>query len=361
MRKFNFSSGPSVLPLPVLQQAAAGLLELEHHGVSVAEISHRSHLFTDLLNELISLFRELLHLGPEHEVIILQGGARLQFAQIPMNFLKPSETAGFIDTGYWAHKAMEYAACYGQVITIGSSADQGYHIIPEISDLPHQLTYVQLTTNNTIYGTQYQELPKMAVPLIADMSSDLLSMTRDFSAIDFAFACAQKNVGPAGVSVAIVNRSFLEKAHDQLPPVFSYKNLVAHHSNYATPPVVNVYMSLLNLRWLKGLGGVAAVEKINEEKAALLYKEIERNRLFNCPVVPAHRSRMNVCFFAKEKNTELAFLDFCHEKNIVGIEGHKAAGGLRASIYNAQSLENVAYLAKVMQQFEQQHASTVYY
>jgi phosphoserine aminotransferase len=273
-----------------------------------------------------------------------------------MNFLKPSETAGFIDTGYWAHKAMEYAACYGQVITIGSSADQGYHIIPEISAIQQQLAYVQLTTNNTIYGTQYRELPKIAVPLIADMSSDLLSRPRDFSAIDFAFACAQKNVGPAGVSVAIVKRTFLEKAHPALPPIFSYKNLVAHHSNYATPPVVNVYMSLLNLRWLKAAGGVEGIQKVNEEKAALLYAEIERNSLFYSPVTREHRSHMNCCFFAKEKNTELAFVEFCKEKNIIGIEGHKEAGGLRASIYNAQSLENVAYLVSVMQQFELQHA-----
>ena len=354
MRKYNFSSGPAVLPMAVLQQSAAGIQELAHQGVSIAEISHRDHLFIDILEEILAIFHELLQLSDEHEVIILQGGARLQFAQIPMNFLLKDETAGFVDSGYWAHKAMEYAHYFGQTRLVGSSASDSYHSLPVLDNDTHDLKYIQLTSNNTIYGTQYRQLPRVKRPLIVDMSSDILSIQRDFSQIDLAFACAQKNIGPAGLSVVIVKKSFLEKATQQVPPVFSYKNLAAKRSNYATPPVVNVYMSLLNLRWLKKQGGVAEIAKINDEKASLLYTEIDRNPLLYCPVQPSDRSRMNVCFKAINRETENKFLQFCADRDIVGIKGHAAAGAMRASIYNAQSLENVQYLISVMREFEQQ-------
>lgn len=352
MRKINFNSGPSVLPAEVLQQAAEGILNLNNEGVSVAEISHRSKLFTNILEEFITLIRELLHLTNDHEIIILQGGARLQFAQIPMNFLSSEKAAGFIDTGYWAHKAMEYSSFYGNTHVIASSKDKGYSYIPNTGGLPENMEYVQLTSNNTIYGTQYKVIPVFGIPLVIDMSSDILSMERSFENIDFAFACAQKNIGPAGVSVAIVKKSFLKRANTGIAPVFSYKNLADKKSNYATPPVINIYMAVLNLRWLKAMGGIREIQKINDKKAGMLYQEIERNSLFECKVNKADRSHMNVCFFAKNEDIQTAFLDFCSARDIIGIKGHKASGGLRASIYNAQTVENVQYLTEVMKEFE---------
>ena len=357
MRKINFNSGPSVLPEEVLQLAAEGILNLNNEGVSVAEISHRSKLFTNILEEFIALIRELLHLTNDHEIIILQGGARLQFAQIPMNFLSSEKTAGFIDTGYWAHTAMEYTAFYGNIHLIASSQDKGYSYIPDTGILPENLEYVQLTSNNTIYGTQYKVIPEFKIPVVIDMSSDILSIERNFENIDFAFACAQKNIGPAGVSVAIVKRPFLEKANTGIAPVFSYKNLAAKQSNYATPPVVNIYMALLNLRWLKTMGGVNEIQKLNQIKAGILYQEIERNALFECKVNKANRSCINVCFFSKNESIQTAFLDFCAARGIIGIRGHKAAGGLRASIYNAQPPGNVQYLAEMMKEFEKNSIS----
>lgn len=357
MKKINFNSGPSVLPAEVLRDAAAGLIGLPGEGISIAEISHRSNAFTAILEEFIALIRELLALTGEHEVLVLQGGARLQFAQIPMNFLSKEKTAGFIDTGYWAHKAIEYAAFYGNARILASSRDSGYTSLPAYDINEKQsLAYVQLTSNNTLYGTQFKSLPVFRCPTIIDMSSDLFSIRRDLSLVDLAFACAQKNIGPSGLSIVIVKKDFLARASENLPPVFSYKNLAKQHSNYATPPIVNIYMSLLNLRWLKGKGGVTEIEKINQVKSSLLYAEIERNSLFECRVNPEDRSNMNICFFVKDQEQESAFLEHCKKNNVVGINGHKVTGGFRASLYNAQTIENTQYLVGLMQEFEKEFA-----
>ncbi len=356
MRKFNFSSGPGIMPLSVLQQSAEGILNFDQHGISIAELPHRHPWFRDILDELIALFRELLHLSDEHEVIILQGGARIQFAQIPMNFLQKHETAGFVDTGYWAHKAMEYCRLYGDTRVLSSSENLGYRCIPQLPSGPDDIKYVHIAANNTIYGTQYRQLPTLNTPLIVDMSSEILGIRRDFSHIDLAFACAQKNIGPAGVSVVIVKKDFLALATDRVPPVFSYKNLLDQKSNYATPPVVNVYMSLLNLRWLKAHGGVDNLQQLNEQKAALLYNEIDHNALFSCPVMPADRSLMNICFSASDEAMEKSFLQFCSDNEIIGLGGHSSAGALRASLYNAQPIENVQYLVQVMREFSNRYS-----
>ena len=355
MRKINFNSGPSMLPLEVLQHAVEGILNINNEGISVAEISHRSKLFKNILEEFIALIKELANVHYSHEVLVMQGGARLQFAQIPMNFLSKEQTAAFIDTGYWANIAIEYAKYYGNTKIIASSKKDDYLSIPKEIFAEKELNYLQITSNNTIYGSQFKTLPNVDIPMVIDMSSDIFSIQRNFDKIDFAFACAQKNIGPSGMSIAIIKKDFLQKANKNIPPVFSFQNLVNHLSNYATPPVVNVYISLLNMRWLKAQGGVMEIENKNHEKAKILYDEIDRNSLFENKISTDNRSTMNVCFFAKDENIENKFLVFCNEQNIVGIKGHKAVGGLRASIYNAQRLDNVLFLVNTLKEFEEKN------
>jgi phosphoserine aminotransferase len=355
MRKIIFNAGPAVLPEIVLAQASEGILNVNNEGISIAEISHRSQLFKSILEETLHLIRELGAIGTDHEVILMQGGARLQFAQIPMNFLSKESKAGFIDTGYWAHKAMEYAAYYGQTDIIASSQEKQYRHIPNTLDFKSTkgYAYIHLTSNNTIYGTQFHQIPVVESPLIIDMSSDVFSRVMDYSKIEFAYACAQKNIGPAGLSIAIVKKEFLARAHTQLPPVFSYQLLAAKKSNYYTPPVLATYISLLNLRWLKAQGGVSAIEALNAQKAKALYAEIDRNTLFENHVQTEDRSLMNVCFTMSLSDLEQQFITFCEKHNIIGIKGHKVTGGIRASIYNAQTMDNVQQLIQVMQAFEE--------
>ena len=355
MNKINFYSGPSALPEIVLQQATEGILNYQNNGVSIATISHRSPVFIDILEELKLLLFSLLKLSDEHEILILQGGARAHFAQIPMNFLTENKTAAFVETGYWSKIAKEYASYYGQVEVIASSEEDNYKRLPNIPEI-YNKTYIHLTSNNTIYGTQFHTLPKTHCPLIVDMSSDILSIQRDFSKIDLAFACAQKNIGPAGFSVLIFKKDFLKKSNKHLPPIYDYKNLSKNNSNYSTPPVLNIYIALLNMRWLSSIGGVEKIEKINRQKAALLYDEIDRNTLFENNVELNNRSFMNVCFSAKNPEMDKDFIIFCEKNNIVGIEGHKQSGGLRASIYNAVTLEQVKTLIALMQNFEMEYS-----
>ncbi|HMN32064.1 MAG TPA: 3-phosphoserine/phosphohydroxythreonine transaminase [Chitinophagaceae bacterium] len=355
MNKINFYSGPAALPEAVLQQASEGILNFENQGISIAAISHRSQQFLSILEEFKHLISSLLKLNDEHEILILQGGARNHFAQIPMNFLTKEKKAAFVDTGYWAKKAMEYASYYGAVEMIASGNNNAYQCLPLIPIAP-QKEYIHITSNNTIYGTQFHQLPITESPLVVDMSSDIFSIQRDFSKIDLAFACAQKNIGPAGFSVLIFKKEFLQKANQQIPPIFNYQNLAAHASNYSTPPVLNIYIALLNLRWLASIGGVEKIEKINQHKASLLYNEIDKSALFKNTINAKDRSMMNVCFFGKSPKIENDFIVFCQKNNLIGIKGHKQAGGLRASIYNAVTLENVQTLIELIQTFEKEYS-----
>ncbi len=361
MRKIIFNAGPATLPEVVLQQASEGILDLSNEGISVAEISHRSTLFQNILAETLHLLRELLCLNHDHEVLLLQGGGRLQFAQIPMNFLSKETTAGFIDTGYWAHQAMMYAAYYGNTNTIASSQQKQYTCIPKATEFKasNGYAYIHLTSNNTIYGTQFHQIPTVDSPLIIDMSSDILSRIIDFDKIDFAYACAQKNIGPAGLSIAIVKKDFLARSNTHIPPVFNYQLLAAKKSNYYTPPVLATYISLLNLRWLKAQGGVATMEAINHQKAKALYAEIDRNSLFENNIQAEDRSYMNACFTMQSAEMEQAFIDFCEQHHIIGIKGHKITGGLRVSMYNAQTLDNVEQLIHIMQAYETNYMNQI--
>jgi phosphoserine aminotransferase len=249
---------------------------------------------------------------------------------------------------------LEYAAYYGQTEIIASSQEKQYRHIPNVLDFKSTkgYAYIHLTSNNTIYGTQFHQIPVVESPLVIDMSSDVFSRVIDFSKIDFAYACAQKNIGPAGLSIAIVKKEFLVRSNAQIPPVFDYQMLVAKHSNYYTPPIIATYISLLNLRWLKAQGGVATIETLNHQKAHALYAEIDRNTLFENHIQTEDRSLMNVCFTMSSSDLEQQFITFCEQHNIIGIKGHKVTGGLRASIYNAQNMDNVQQLIQVMQAFE---------
>ena len=350
--KIYFGAGPAKLPQAVLEQAAAATLNYNGSGLSILELAHRDAPFVALLEESKALVKELCGIGNEYEVLWLQGGGRMQFAMVPMNFLGDGETAAYIDSGYWAHDALTTAQLYGNVHIAASSAAENYCHLPEWpGELPEGIAYVHCTTNNTIYGTQYQYLPHTGAPLVADMSSDIFGIERDYSQFDLFYAVAQKNIGPAGATLVVVRKEFLKQQKRKLAPILDYAAHAAAGSLLNTPPVAAIYTCLLTLRWLKEQGQEHIIN-CNQQKAALLYAEIERNALFACRVATDSRSVMNVVFQAKDAATETAFLERCSAHNIEGIKGHRSVGGFRASVYNATTIEEVQALVSVMQDME---------
>ena len=352
MHKINFGSGPAALPQEVLQEASAAILDYEGSGLSILEIPHRGKLFEAILEESKALVNELCELNNDYEILWLQGG-RLQFDMIPMNFLGKEQTAGYIDSGHWAAMAAEAAKHYGNVHILSSSKENQYSHLPEApSFIPRHLSYLYLTTNNTLYGTQWKTLPQTQTPIVADMSSDILSRKFKYTSCALFYAVAQKNIGPAGVTLVVIHKDFLKKQVRRLSPMLDYGLHARQHSVLNTPPIFAIYTSLLTLRWMRKRS-LHVIAKENQAKAQVLYEEIDSNPMF-VPMVSnrQHRSDMNVCFRAKDKQTETAFLKFCAENNISGIEGHRAVGGFRASLYNAISLADVGKLVSLMQQFE---------
>ncbi|HET8572337.1 MAG TPA: 3-phosphoserine/phosphohydroxythreonine transaminase [Edaphocola sp.] len=347
---YNFNSGPAALPQEVLRQAAQDILHFQK-GLSILEMPHRGASIKAIIKESEELVRSLLNLDDDYEVCWMQGGGRAQFAMIPMNFLAPGKTAGFINSGHWADEAMRYAACYGQTKEIASSKEEHYRYIPEWKGIPEDLAYVHLTSNNTIYGTQFFDFPETNVPLVADMSSDLFSRKLAYTKFDLIYAVAQKNIGPAGTTLVIAKSGFLDRQNNNLPGIFSYKDLFKNHSAYNTPPVFAIYCSLLNLRWLFNTG-MDTIEQRNREKAALLYQAVDDSRIFTGTAQKAHRSLMNVCFRGLSPEAEEAFLNFAGQQGITGIKGHRSVGGFRVALYNAITLEEVSHLVKAMRQFE---------
>ena len=352
--KINFGSGPAALPQVVLDEAAAAVKNYNDTGLSILEIAHRGKYFDEILEESKTLVRELCELNNDYEVLWLHGGGRLQFCMLPMNFLTKEKTAGYIDSGAWAAEAIQYASYYGDVSVLSSSKRDNYAHLPDWpSTITNDLSYLHFTTNNTIYGTQTADIPKTAVPLVADMSSDIFSMKRAYNNCSLFYAVAQKNIGPAGATLVVAHKDMLKKASSGLPPMLDYAQHAKQNSVLNTPPVFAIYVSMLMLRWTKART-IAAIERENIQKSGLLYTELERNSLFRPVVTNAeHRSRMNVCFTAKEKDLEKAFSDFCGERNIVGIEGHRSVGGFRASLYNAIPLDAVLEFTNVMKAFEE--------
>lgn len=351
--KINFNAGPASLPPEVIQQFAEAVKEYGNTGISVLELQHRGSEFLQIIEESSALVKELCGIGPEYEVLWLHGGGRQQFAMIPMNFLSPGDSAGYIDSGYWAAEAMEYGACYGKVAVLASSKQDKYNRLPEWpAEIPRHLKYLHITTNNTIYGTQYHNIPASPIPLVADMSSDIFSCSRNYDQFDLFYAAVQKNLGTPGVSLAVIKRSMLDSVRAGLPPLFDYRVQVKEKSILNTANVSGVYMALLMLRWTKEQG-LANIEAANERKALMLYDVLDSSKLFT-PYVQdkAHRSKMNICFTMPDKEREKEFLQLCDDNNIVGVKGHRSTGGFRVSIYNGVTEASVAVLADLMRHFE---------
>ena len=347
----NFDAGPAALPREVLAQASAAILDYDNSGLSILEIPHRGKLFEAILNEANARVKALLELDDNYEVLWLQGGGRLQFSMVPMNFLAEDATAGYIESGHWAAEALKNAHLYGHTHVLGSSrADQFTHI-PDWGIVPEDLAYLHLTSNNTIYGTQFFHFPETKVPLVVDMSSELFSRKLDYNKFDLIYAVAQKNIGPAGVTLVAVRKSLLEQQKRPLPEILSYRDGVKHNSVLNTPPVFAIYCSLLTLRWISTIG-MAEMERRNDEKARLLYEAIDNSKLFYGVAQKEHRSKMNACFRAYDELHTQAFLDFARTRNITGIKGHRSVGGFRASLYNAISVADVQQLVVTMKDYE---------
>lgn len=355
MKKHNFSAGPSILPRVAIENAAKAILDFDGIGLSLLEISHRSADFEAVNNEAEALFRELLQVPDNYKILFLGGGASTQFFQVPYNLLE--KKAGYVNTGVWANKAIKEARLFGETDVVASSEDKNFNYIPKNYTIPTDLDYLHITTNNTIYGTEYKTDIDSPVTLVADMSSDILSRPVDVSKYGLIYGGAQKNIGPAGVTFVIVREDILGKVSRTLPSMVDYRNHIANQSMFNTPPVFAIYVVRETLRWLKSIGGVPAIQKLNEEKAALLYEEIDRNPLFEGTAVKEDRSLMNICFVMTEKYADLApqFLEFAKSKGMVGIKGHRLVGGFRASTYNALPKESVQALVDCMREFEKMH------
>ena len=352
----NFNAGPSILPKEVFQQAAEAVLNYNDSGLSILELGHRTASFEAVMSEARALVKELMQLDDQHEVLFLHGGASTQFMQVPMNLLDDKETAAYADTGVWGTKAIKEAKLFGKVEVVCTGKESNYTIIPKDFAVPNDATYFHITTNNTIYGSQWQKIPYTSIPLVADMSSDIFSRVIDFNRFDLLYAGAQKNMGPAGVNLVVVKKSILGKIKRTIPTIMDYRNHINEGSMLNTPPVFSVFVCMLTLRWLKAQGGVAAIEKLNEAKANLLYNEIDANTFFRGTVDKADRSKMNVCFVMNDPTLEKSFLSLTKEKNIIGIEGHRLVGGFRASLYNALPISSVTVLVNAMKEFAAAHA-----
>jgi phosphoserine aminotransferase len=355
-RIFNFSAGPAVLPMPVLEQAQRELVSLPGVGMSVMEISHRSKTFEDLLGTAIADLRELAGIPGNYRVLMLQGGATLQFSMVPMNLLGAGQTADYVDTGSWAEKAAKEASRVGTVKITGSTKKDGYNRIPSPSEMAftHGAAYAHITTNNTIEGTEWRSLPDVAadVPLVADASSDILSGPIDIGRFGLLYAGAQKNLGPSGVTLVIVREDLLSRSKGDLPVMLSYKVQADNNSLYNTPNTFGIYILGLTMKWLKSLGGLPAIARINERKAAKLYAEIDRTGFYRGTAQVPSRSLMNVTFRLRTEELEKMFEKEATSAGLDGLKGHRSVGGMRASIYNAFPEEGVDALIDFMREFE---------
>ena len=355
IKKHNFYAGPAILPATVLEQAAKAVTNFADMGLSILEISHRSPQFSAVLDEATSLTKELLNLSDEFEVLFLTGGASSQFFMAAMNLLDQDGLACYVDTGTWSTKAIKEAKHFGHIEVIASSADRNYNYIPKNYEVPANAAYLHLTSNNTIYGTQFHSWPKTAVPYVCDMSSDIFSRVIDSKKFGMIYAGAQKNMGPAGTSLVIIRKDMLGKVARTIPTMLDYHTHIKKNSAFNTPPVYPIYVSLLTMRWIKENGGVAAMEKRNEKKAQLLYNEIDTNPFFNGVAEKEDRSLMNVTFTMTNKDLETPFMEMATEAACVGIKGHRSVGGFRASIYNAMPYESVEVLVNTMKQFAEKY------
>ncbi|PVX51048.1 phosphoserine aminotransferase [Balneicella halophila] len=356
MKTHNYSAGPSILPQDTVKNTAAALINFADTGLSLMEVSHRSKEFVAVMNEAREMFKILLDIPDGYQVLFLGGGASTQFFHIPYNLME--KKSAYLNTGAWANKAMKEAKLFGEVVEVASSKDKMYNYIPKNFEVPQDVDYFHITTNNTIYGTEIKEDKDYGVPLVADMSSDIFSRPVDVSKYDLIYGGAQKNLAPAGVTFVIVKEDALGKVSRELPTMVDYRTHIAKDSMFNTPPVVPVYAALMTLKWIKAMGGVGEMQKINEEKAAILYDEIERNKLFRPTVeLKEDRSLMNICFIMNDEYKELEkdFFDFATLHGMSGLKGHRSVGGFRASTYNALPKASVIALVDCMKEFEAKH------
>lgn len=352
----NFNAGPSILPQQVFEEASRAILNFNQTGLSILEIGHRTPLFQPVMDEARALVKELMQLDEDHEVLFLHGGATTQFMQVPMNMLSENGIASYTETGTWSNKAIKEAKLFGHVEIAGSSKENQYCNIPDELNVSATAAYLHITTNETIAGTQWHAIPyDCGVPLVADMSSDILSRVLDFNRFDLIYAGAQKNMGAAGVNLVVLNKNILGRAERNIPTILDYRNHIAEGSMLNTPPVFAVYVVLLTLRWLKEQGGVAAIEKRNNEKASLFYDTLDQLPVFKGPVATIDRSHMNAVFVMDNPALEKEFLDLCKSEGMIGIKGHRSVGGFRVSMYNALPIESVIALTDLMKHFAATH------
>ena len=354
MKKHNFSAGPCVLPQEVFEKASQAVLNFNNLDLSLLEISHRSKDFVAVMEEARALVKKLMKLGDEYEVLFLQGGASLQFIMVPFNLSKEGGNPAYLDTGVWASKAIKEAKRLTETDVVASSKEDGYKSIPKDFVVKEDADYFHCTSNNTIYGTQLKNFPDVNVPLVCDMSSDIFSRELDFSKFDLIYAGAQKNMGPAGATLVVVKKDILDKTGRDIPSYLNYQVHIDKDSMFNTPPVFSVYVSLLTLQWLEKQGGIVAIEKINQQKADLLYNEIDRNALFTGFANEEDRSPMNATFFLKDEALKEKFDNSWKSAGVNGLGGYRTVGGYRASMYNALSLESVQVVVDCMKELENQ-------
>ena len=356
MKKYNFGAGPCILPREVIEKTASAILDFNGIGLSLSEISHRSKDFQPVMDEAMALVKEVLNVPEGYSVLFLGGGASLEFCMIPFNFLV--KKAGYLNTGVWAKKAMKEAKLFGEVVEVASSADDNYTYLLKNFDVPTDLDYLHITTNNTIYGTEYHKDLDVPVRMIGDMSSDIFSRPVDVSKYDCIYGGAQKNLSMAGVTFIIIKDEVLGRVQREIPTMLDYRTHIKKGSMFNTPPVVPIYTAMENLRWIKANGGVEAMEKLAKERADIVYGEIDRNKLFRGTVkCEEDRSYMNICFVLNDEYADLQdeFFKFATERGMVGIKGHRDVGGFRASCYNAMTVEGCKALAAAMKEFEAKH------
>jgi len=351
MQLHNFNSGPSILPKEVLEQAAAAIHNFNNTGLSILEIGHRTSHFVEVVTEAQTIVKRLMGLDDTYEVLFLQGGATMQFMQVPMNLLDENGLAAICDNGVWGNKAVKEASLFGPVKVVSDTADKKHTYINKVLDIPTSATYLHITTNNTVEGTQWHSYPQTNALLIGDMSSDIFCRPTNFKQFDLIYAGAQKNMGAAGVTMVVVKKDILGKINRKIPAILDYRKHIEAGSLLNTPPVFSIYLSLLTLRWIEAQGGLAAMEKLNLAKSNLLYNTIDSLPAFHCPIAKEDRSIMNAVFFLTDSSKEEAFLALCKKEGMIGVKGYRTVGGIRVSMYNAMPYSSVEAFCDLMKSF----------
>ena len=355
MKLHNFNSGPSILPLPVLEQASNAIHNFNNTGLSILEIGHRTSHFQEVLNSAINSVKRLMQLDDQYEVLFLHGGATTQFMQVPMNLLDENQTAAYCDNGIWGNKAIKEASLFGNVVVAASSADKNYSYIPKNLQYPDHANYLHITTNNTVEGTQWHQYPDTKIPLVADMSSDIFSRPVDFKKFSLIYAGAQKNMGAAGVNMLVIKKDILGKIQRRIPTIMNYQKHIEAGSLMNTPPVFAVYVSMLTLKWIEEEGGLSEMGRRSLERATLLYNTLDSLPLFKSNIAKEDRSEMNAVFYIEDESIQNQFLEECKQAGFIGVKGYRTVGGVRVSMYNALPLSSVEAMTNLMTSFAAKH------